>query len=106
MELPRCTTMEEAIKSFEDHGACLVVPEAKLGASPGTSALLAAWCKECDNYMAKHPEWFATSSRHFATADMPDEYKRYSMNCRDNIKDPAWDCLMKEVWEEEGLCVC
>jgi hypothetical protein len=105
MELPRCTTMEEAIKSFEDHGACLVVPEAKLGASPGTSALLAAWCKECDNYMAKHPEWFATSSRHFAGVDMPDESKRYSMNCRANIKDLAWDCLMKEVWKAEGLCV-
>ena len=105
MELPRCTTMGEAIKSYEDHGACLLTTEAKLGASPMTSALLMAWCKECDNYMAKHPEWFKTSSRHYATDDAPDEHKRYSMNCRDNIKEPAWVHLMEEIWKEEGLCV-
>ena len=99
--LPRCSSVPEALESFSQHGACLITPEAGLGASAPTLDLLGQWCFEADLYMSRHWEAWARSSRHMHPS--PDTVQRYSMNDYGNFEYEAWQALSAEVFHAEGL---
>ena len=98
--LPVCTTVDDAVASYAEHGGAVIRMPVDCQYDSALTKLH-EWCEECDVWMMSNPEYRMGRANRSDVAE--EAGLRFSVNHWNNMNYPAWQSMMNLICSHNAL---